>query len=68
MTALFSSPKMPKAPAPPAPPPANDAAAVTDAAQAQRQRAAQAQGRGSTILAATSDTRQAQAGKTLLGG
>ena len=68
MTSLFSPPKTPKAPAPPAPPPSNDAAGVVDATQAARQRAAEAKGRGSTILAATSDVRQAPAGKTLLGG
>lgn len=68
MGALFSTPKAPKAPPPPAPPPTNDAAAVQDATQAARQRAAEAKGRGSTILAATSDVRQAPGGKTLLGG
>jgi hypothetical protein len=67
MGALFSSPKMPKAPPPPSPPPSNDTAQVQDATMAARQRAAEAKGRGSTVLAATSDTRSGLAAKTLLG-
>jgi hypothetical protein len=66
MSALFSSPKMPR-PQTPAPPPASDGAAVQDAMQAQRQRAAEAKGRGSTILSATSDVRGPSQQKTLLG-
>lgn len=66
MSALFSTPKI-KPPAPPAPPPDSNSAAVQDAAQAARQRAAEAKGRGSTILAATSDVRGASQQKTLLG-
>ena len=67
MGALFSSPKMPAAPLPPAPPPGSDAATVQEATMAQRQRAAGARGRASTVLTATSDTRAGSAGKSLLG-
>ena len=67
MSALFSSPKMPTAPLPPPPPPASDSAAVQDAAQATRQRAAEAKGRSASILAATSDVRQPSQQKSLLG-
>lgn len=66
MSALFSTPKMPK-PQTPAPPPAQDTAAVQDAMQAQRQRAAEAKGRSATILTATSDVRGPSQQKTLLG-
>lgn len=67
MSALFSTPKMPQ-PQTPAPPPAQDSAAVQDAMQSARQRAAEAKGRSSTILAATSDVRGGSQQKTLLGG
>lgn len=67
MSALFSSPRTPRAPPPPAPPPAQDAASVQDAATAARQRAAEARGRNTTVLTATSDVRGGSAQKTLLG-
>lgn len=70
MGGMFSKPKTPTAPtvqvAAPPPPDRGDAA-VQDAMDSERKRAALAQGRNSTILTATSDTQKGSAAKTLLG-
>lgn len=67
MGAIFNPPSIPK-PMPPAPaPPDRGAAQVQDAEASMRQRAANASGRSSTLLAAKSDTAAPDRGKTLLG-
>ena len=59
----------PSAPPPPAPPAVDLSGAQAQSAMTgQRQRAAQASGRGSTILTAPSDTKAADGKRTLLGG
>ena len=59
----------PSAPPPPAPPAVDLSGAQAQSAMTgQRQRAAQASGRDSTILAATSDVVAPDGKRTLLGG
>jgi hypothetical protein len=67
MTALFSSPKSPPVSPPPAPAPTASDPAVQQAADAERQRRAQAMGRASTVKTGVDSIAQPSAGKTLLG-
>ena len=67
MSSLFSSPSTPPSPVIPAPVPTKSSAEVQADAIAERQRLAAAGGRNSTVITATSDTRQPSAAKTLLG-
>lgn len=72
MGGMFSSPKTPPPPAATQPQftaaPTRDSAEVNADAVAERARRVTASGRGSTLLAGTSDEAQPDRKKTLLGG